>query len=126
MHTSKKNGYLLIEALVALFVCSIVSLLAVAFLQIALRMFLLKDDSQIQFAILQIRQELALCDSITIQEHQLTYVLNHEERSIYADKNRLVKSPGYEILMENVEEVWMYEEDDKIYIEVENKTYQLY
>ena len=94
MQPSKKNGYLLIEALVALFVSSIVSLLVVALLQVALRMFLLKDDSQIQFAILQIRQELAMCDSIEVKENQITYVLNHEERSIYADQNRLVKSPG--------------------------------
>lgn len=122
----KKNGYLLIEALVALLISTIVSFLAIAFLQVALRLFLLKDDSQLQFAILQIRQELAICDSISVEDDILTYIFNHEERQIYFDKHRLVKTPGYEILMENVDEGHVYEEDSKIFIDLEGQEFQLY
>lgn len=46
----------------------------------------------------------------------LTLSNNHTLYEIYHDRNRIVKSPGYEILLENVEELH-FDEQCKIHYE---------
>ena len=122
----KKNGYLLMEALLSILITTTITFVSMMYLQVGLKLVNLKDDSQLQFAILQIRQELSLCESIEVQENSIIYVLNHEERSLKEDKDRLVKTPGYEILMEGVKNIQFYEKEDAVYVQVEEKAYQLY
>lgn len=117
---------MLIESLIALIVSSIVSLLAVSFLQMCTTLLKMKDTSQLEFSILQLRQELALSQSAEVKENRLNTIVNHEERIYFFDKNRLVKTPGYEIFIENIQEGMFYEEDQKIYLELEKKRYQIY
>lgn len=45
--------------------------------------------------------------------------LEGEETTILYDQGRLVKKPGYEILLFNVDDVDFYIEDDLIYINIE-------
>ena len=65
----KKNGYLLMEALLAILITTTITFVSMMYLQVGLKLVNLKDDSQLQFAILQIRQELSLCESIEVQEN---------------------------------------------------------
>ena len=122
---SKPNGFLLTEALLALGISGVVSLLAVVFLQLSVTLLQVKDTSQAEFSVLQLRQELALCQSVEVEENQLHVIYNHEERIYQWDKNRLVKTPGYEIFMEGVRNGKFYQKDQKIYIQIEEETFQI-
>ena len=122
---SKPNGFLLTEALLALGISGVVSLLAVVFLQLSVTLLQVKDTSQAEFSVLQLRQELALCQSVEVEENQLHVISNHEERIYQWDKNRLVKTPGYEIFMEGVRNGKFYQKDQKIYIQIEEETFQI-
>ena len=122
---SKQNGFLLIESLIALLVSTVVSLLVIAFLQMAVVFIQIKDTSQTEFAILQLRQELALCQTIKVKDNELHVIMNHEEKIYCFDSNRLVKTPGYEIFIEGIQKGKFYEENQKIYIKIDNDSFQI-
>ena len=121
----KPNGFLLIESLLALIVSSIVSLLVIVFLQMSLSLMQVKEHSQIEFSILQLRQELALCQSVELKGNQLYVLTNHEEKVYKFDQNRLVKTPGYEIFIEGVSNGKFYQKDQKIYLQWEKESFQI-
>lgn len=124
--TLKKNGYLLIEALLAIMITTVITMLTMMYLQVGLKLVQIKDDAQVEFAILQIRQELAMCSSIQVENNEIIYILNHEERTLKKDGSRFIKTPGYEILMENTNTIQFYEEEDAIYVQVDEQNYQIY
>ena len=74
------SEFMLIEALLALLISSVVSVLAIVFLQMSVSLLHMKDTSQLEFSILQLRQELALCQSVEVKEDDLYVIMNHEER----------------------------------------------
>lgn len=73
-------------------------------------------DDQEQFAILQIREMLSLSRTAGIQENVLVFELDGKEQRLEADKNRLVKRPGYEILMEQVSGIRFERKGESIYL----------
>ena len=46
----------------------------------------------------------------------MVLVENGEEEVLELDQNRLVKRPGYEILMENLEDVYFEQKEQKLYL----------
>ena len=122
---SRPNGFLLIESLLALLVSSVVSLLVIAFLQMSVVFIQIKDTSQTEFAILQLRQELALCQSVVVCDNELHVIMNHEEKIYKFDSQRLIKTPGYEIFIEGIQKGKFYEENQKIYIEIDKESFQV-
>ena len=121
----KPNGFLLIESLLALIVSSVVSLLVIVFLQLSLSLVQIKDYSQIEFSILQLRQELALCQSVELKGNQLYVLANHEEKIYKFDQNRLVKTPGYEIFVEGVPNGKFYQKGQKFYLRWGKELFQI-
>ncbi len=74
-------------------------------------------DTQNQFAVLQLRRELAQSNDLKIESDCLSYILNHEKKKVlYFDKHRIVKSPGYEIYMEQIDEAIFYKKEDGYYV----------
>lgn len=116
MKKLKRNGFTLIEALLALFITSLVSLLGCMLMRCALHFAHMDVDTQNQFAVLQLRRELAQSNDLKIESDCLSYILNHEKKVLYFDKHRIVKSPGYEIYMEQIDEAIFYKKEDGYYV----------
>lgn len=112
----KRNGFTLLEALVALFVSLMVRSMCLLLFRIERDMMAFEQSKQDQLAILQIRQRLAMADEAQVQDGTLSYLYNHEEILLEFDKNRLVKREGYEILMEGIEDAVFVQEDRDIYL----------
>lgn len=110
------NGFTMIEALIALFISLIVSFCAVIYLRTCVLFINYRPNHQDQFAILQLRQIVAVSKDREVKERTLYMIYEHEEIRIEFDRNRLVKRDGYEILMENIEYAEFFEEDEKIYL----------
>lgn len=110
------NGFTMIEALIALFISLIVSFCAVIYLRTCVLFINYRPNHQDQFAILQLRQIVAVSKDREVKERTLYMIYEHEEIRIEFDRNRLVKRDGYEILMENIEYAEFFEEDGKIYL----------
>ncbi len=106
----------MIETLLSLFGSILISSLVVLYLQLILSFSQIRQDQQDQFAILQLRQYLALSHSIQVDSTSISYIYNYGEFTISQDKNRLVKRDGYEIIMENIDDVTFFKKEDKVYI----------
>ena len=108
-----------------LFITSLVSLLGCMLMRCALHFAHMDVDTQNQFAVLQLRRELAQSNDLKIESDCLSYILNHEKKVLYFDKHRIVKSPGYEIYMEQIDEAIFYKKEDGYYVwfKKKNKTY---
>lgn len=122
---STPNGFTMIEALLALFISLIVSFCAVVYLRTCVLFINYRPNHQDQFAILQLRQIVAISKDRQVKEKALYMIYEHEEIRIEFDRNRLVKRDGYEILMENIDDAEFIEEDEKVYLryQKDGKTY---
>lgn len=125
----RKNAFTLSEALLAFLVGMIcVSLLSVQtrVLSSSLR---IRDDSQEQFAILQLRELCSLSWKASVSNGQLHLQWADKAETVALDQRRLVKKPGYEIFMENIDSAVFTEHQGIIELEVmyENhkKTWQI-
>lgn len=121
------NGFTMIEALIALFITLIVSFCAVIYLRTCIIFINYRPNHQDQFAILQLRQIVAVSKDKEVKEKALYMVYEHDQIRIEFDRNRLVKRDGYEILIENIEYAEFIEEDEKIYLryQKDKKTYSV-
>lgn len=67
-------------------------------------------------AIIQLRQIAAISSDIRVEDEKLYMIYNHEEINVGFDKRRLVRKDGYEILMENLDDAYFIEDDEKFYL----------
>ena len=74
MKKLKRNGFTLIEALLALFITSLVSLLGCMLMRCALHFAHMDVDTQNQFAVLQLRRELAQSNDLKLESDCLSYI----------------------------------------------------
>lgn len=116
MKRYKKNGFTLIESLLGLMVSLIVSFLVMVLIMTCQHIITLDTYQQDQFAILQIRQLAALSSEYQVEDGILYLVINHEQYQMEWDKNRLVRTEGYEILLENIENAYFEQEDESVYL----------
>lgn len=80
---------------------------------------------QNQFGILQIRQILSVSKIISCSETELNYRFNSKDFILKKDRKRIVITPGYEIMLENMEKAFFISENGKYYLEIDNKKIQL-
>ena len=90
MKRLRRNGFTLIEALLALFITGLVSLFGCMLVSCALHFVHMDMDTQNQFAILQLSRELSVASEVKVENEQLEYILNHEKFRLYFDKHRIV------------------------------------
>ena len=74
MKRLRRNGFTLIEALLALFITGLVSLLGCMLVSCALHFAHMDMDTQNQFAILQLRRELSVASEVKVENEQLEYI----------------------------------------------------
>ena len=113
----KRNAFTLLEALVTLMAGSLISVCFVLVLQTCVHMINRDINHHDQFSILQIRQIAALSDQCKVENEWLVCSYMKSDIALGFDKNRLVKTDGYEIFMEGIDYASFYEEDDRIYLE---------
>ncbi len=123
---SRSNGFTMIEELFSLLVVSLLIGLLSGFMQVASQIVKNHRDSQREFLVLQLRSFLAPASSIRVDQGALEATIFHQSYRIEQDRDRLIKRGGYEILLENVEKVVFYEEEDKIYISIDKEEFQVF
>lgn len=110
------NGFTMAELVMTLLIGVIISSILVLQTSVLLKGSRVVLDDQEQFAILQIREMLSLSRTAGIEENALVLELDGKEQRLEADKNRLVKRPGYEILMEQVSGIRFERKGESIYL----------
>ncbi|MCF0105717.1 MAG: prepilin-type N-terminal cleavage/methylation domain-containing protein [Holdemanella sp.] len=116
MKKSMKNGFTLLECLLALFVAGFVSILCVTFFKTCLQLLVMEPSKQNQMAILQLRMMCALSSDLHVEDEKLYMSYERKEINLEYDRNRIVQRDGYVIWMEHIEKGYFYEADDKIYL----------
>lgn len=111
-----KNGFTLAEALISMILAAIIASICMLQAGVLVKGIQVKPDHQEQFAILQIRELVSLSAHAFVRDRNLVLVDNGEEEVLELDQNRLVKRPGYEILMENLEDVYFEQKEQKLYL----------
>lgn len=106
------KGFTLLETLLALYIISITMLLLTSSLGILKQMNKDHRYSDDAIAIHQIRILLATSKNIQILENELSFDLQSDTFYLQFDRNRLIKRKGYEIYLEDVEELHFYEEGE--------------
>ncbi len=99
----RTNGFSLAEALLALLITAMAASLITMQTGILSSGLSLHEDSQEQFAILQLRELAAASRNLHVENGVLELEHNGKHESISADRGRLVKKPGYEIFMEEID-----------------------
>lgn len=110
------NGFTLSEALMALLIGVLIAGICLGFAQILNHAYKIKPDDQEQFAILQIREMITTARKAKVEQGSLWLIESSREERLVKDKNRLVKQPGYEILMENLEDVYFEIRESRIWL----------
>ncbi|WP_323088430.1 prepilin-type N-terminal cleavage/methylation domain-containing protein [Allobaculum sp. JKK-2023] len=110
------NGFTMIEALMALLIASIFASILFVQVRTAHQALHLPLDDQEQFAILQIREMVSLSKIAQVQNDQLILEEHERQETLQLDKNRLVKKPGYEILMEHIDAIEFFTQNGKLYL----------
>lgn len=112
----KRNGFTLAQLLVGMIVAAIIASICMLQAGVLVKGLNVMPDHQEQFAILQIRELVSLSAKASVRDRDLVLFENGKEETLQQDKNRLVKRPGYEILMENLEDVYFEQQGQKLYL----------
>ncbi len=114
----KVNGFTLAEALCGLLCSIVVFELCLLCLHCAVKLTDANEDRQIQFAILQLREETALSNYCYLDQDELVLKRGESEFRLGYKNHRIAKTPGYEIFLEGIEEGEFYEEDGWIWVHI--------
>lgn len=120
----KPNGFTLSEALLALMVYMLITMLMVGIFQTGAGLARSEAGAQKQFAILQLRQILASSAEITLNGDEVNWYRGTDKYRLMFHNSRLVIRPGYQILMENVDGKFTRKQDH-IYLFLDGRSYQL-
>ncbi len=120
-----QTGFVLIEVLLSLFICSIV-VSGLYINLIPLTHIDYQQDANYDIDILtkQLQQILATSSNIVVKENQLFFTSNQQSFVIELDQHRLVKKDGFEILLFNVDSIH-FQKDSYIKMDITrgNKTF---
>lgn len=110
------NGFTLQEALLAMLIGII--LCGICIMQAAAIRYgtAMRPDDQEQFAVLQIREIISLCQSVHTEARRLELKENGRTETLELDRGRLVKRPGYEIFMEDLEDAGFEARNGHLYL----------
>lgn len=114
-----KRGFTLIEVLFSLSICLLIILNVVPILKI----ITVKDELEITTSSFslganQISKILFTAKDIQISDSLVYTNENDEQFTISLNNNRVVKEPGFDILIHNVDELTFYQNDRNIYMEL--------
>lgn len=111
------KGFTLIEMIVALSVVCMVSPMLVNIAQMMIKIPYDNHKVSDDIAIHQLRKIYAEGADYESDDNLFYFTYRDKDATLMLDKNRLVKTPGYEIFMHDVERLRFFEEDDCQYME---------
>ena len=111
------KGFTLLETLVSIILSSFI-------FTVSYSMFSFLYNSKFDYYFLedfnayyQLRITLALAEDIYVFDDEITYLYNDNEMSIRYNDNRIYITPGYNLIMYGVNDVFFYEDAYGIYLE---------
>ncbi len=108
------NGFTMAEALLGLLICSICALI-LSMEAVALRSMIASSPPlQEEFAVLQLRELATLASSVEVEDGVLILDQGRKEERIEQDGKRLVKRPGYEIMLEPVKRAFFVQQANEV------------
>lgn len=111
-----KRGFTLIEAMCTLFLSSLVMFLIIIMLQfIRISQDHLHYFDQNKIGLIQLQNELTLASDFNQINNEICYEKFDAEYCLKIDRNRLVKTPGYEIFLINIEDGRLSLKNDSIF-----------
>lgn len=111
-----RNGFTLVEMLVA-FSCVVVScLLLMPIVSTLLRLQKPLYYSEDRIAIYQLRFLLVQSTDLSLQEDALSFTYRKKKQTLQYDRGRLVRRSGYEIFMQNVDAVQFQKRKECYYV----------
>lgn len=113
------------EALLALLASGICATLLSSLMESGSRLFQYDPDIQGNLGLLQIRQRAAVSRISSCSETSLIMIRNNQEYSLTFSGDRLVQTPGYEILQESLNEGRFVCEQDAVWLETEKGRAQI-
>lgn len=99
------RGYILIEALICMVAMSFFTISLSAITLALTKLPEIQFKSQLDVFKLQIEQLMILSVNHMIEDYQFCFDLDIRRFCIVTDGNRIVKTPGYEILLDDVSNV---------------------
>ena len=99
------RGFILIEALICLVAMSFFMISLSAIAQVLTKLPEIQFVSQLDVFKLQVEQLMTLSFNHMIEDSQFCFDLDVRRFCLLTDENRIVKTPGYEILIDDVKEV---------------------
>lgn len=113
------------EALLGLLAAGICAALLSSLMESGRKLFQYDPDIQGSLGILQIRQRAAVSRISSCSETALVMIRNNQEYSLTFSGDRLVQTPGYEILMESLNGGRFACEPDAVWVETEKGRTQI-
>lgn len=111
------KGFTSIEVLLSLWIISFSMLLLAAVLPM-LESLIQKDDFvQDQIGLRQLRHILLLSEAVSAVDNTLSGMLYNEEYTLILDRRRLVKTPGYEIMLMDLSAMSFITKGECIYLQ---------
>lgn len=127
MKSTKNNkGFTLVETLISL---SVILLSTTIVFQVVKAMNRIEFNDYLSddlIAIKQMRLLFATMQEIECDDEILYFLYHDEEGEIIVDQNKVYKTPGHEILIQNIEEGYFEEEDSCVYITIKRKSEKRY
>lgn len=112
-----KHGFTLIEAILGLFFSSLVLILI---LMISQSFYRFKENTptfdQNKIGLIQLQNELTLSHNFELNDSGICYEKFENNYCLQFDKDRLVKTPGYEIFLINIKEGRFVLEAQKLHL----------
>lgn len=118
------KGFTLVEVVLSLSIISLSIVLCTKTLPLMMKMSEKNYLAEDRISITQLRKMLVLGMKHEVVHKSVSYVYKQETFQIEFKDNRLVKTPGYEIVMTDLDDAYFYEKDDCIWYVWERKNRQ--
>lgn len=109
------KGFTLVEVVLSLSIISLSIVLCTKTLPLMMKMSEKNYLAEDRISITQLRKMLVLGMKHEVVHKSVSYVYKQETFQIEFKDNRLVKTPGYEIVMTDLDDAYFYEKDDCIW-----------
>lgn len=122
-----KKAFTLIELLLVLFITPLVINLSLGLLNLMQEVNLTQQESSLHEILrLQLRQLLLRSTAIECDRQTIYFKREDKEFMIFFDNQRLVQSPGYEIMMQDIDFAYFSEKEGVVlHYSYQGKEYQL-
>lgn len=120
-----RRGFISLRTVVALLITLTILPLAVYGLTYSVNLKFTYDEINDEIALLHLRRILLLAYDVNNNGYSLDFIYHNDNYSLSLINGRLVLQPGYQMFLDNIDDLSFYEDGNSIYIRYEknNKEY---